>query len=265
MKRLVIINILIILLICIANYVSADSQKNINSKIKFLETADNVETTILENVEKSKNIIINNNEIGLEYKETKNNLNVYVNNNDENYIFKNEKLVGFFKPVEINKNSRMSNTEIDVEKAKEIAQEFIEKNIESFNKYNMVSANYIETYNQYNIRFMRKVKGFDTRDVVEINVDKNAEIASFSAVNQGEFEKYEDVEIDIKTINNLCFKIIQNKYGKKINKTEIKQQYLKLLDGKLVLQTDIIIYLKDNIVNQYSSNYEFESIIYELN
>lgn len=262
MKKCIIISILAFTVICVGTYASANNKKNLNSGIKFLENADLVEVVTSNSTEKNKNIKINDEEINLEYKETRNNLNVYANenNNVEEYIFKDEKLIGFFKPTEISK-IRSSDIEINTESAQKIAQKFGEDNIEDFNKYEMISTNYIESYSQYNIRYMRKLKGIETRDVVEINVRKNGEIASFSAVNQGIFEEYEDSEIDAELINTLCLKAIQNKYRERIKRTEIEQQYLKISDEKLVVQTDIGVFLNDDKLTEI---YECESLIYEI-
>lgn len=261
-KRVTIIILLVFVIICVGTYVSANNKKILNSEIKFLEKTDLIKAVTSTNIGQNKNIKINNEQINLEYKETRNNLNVYTdkNNTDEEYLFKDEKLIGFFKPTDISV-IRSTDEKIDAESAKSIAKEFGEKNIEDFSKYEMISSNYINAYSQYNIRYMRKLKGFETRDVVEINVRSNGEIASFSAVNQGIFEKYEDYEIDTKVINDLCLEAIQNKYGEKVRRTQIEQQYLKILDGKLVVQTDIGVFLNDDILTEI---YECQSLIYEI-
>lgn len=262
MKKFIIIISLLVIIICIGTFVSANNNIDWKSKIKFLENFSLTQTVNSNNVAKTQTIKMNGEKLKLEYKETRNELNVYVakNNEKDEYTFKDGKLVGFLKQSEETK-ARNSEVEIDEQSAKEIAEEFGKSNVEDFNKYEFANSKYIKSYDQYNIRYIRKINGIDTRDVVEINVAENGEIASFSAVNQGEFEKYSNTEIDVESIKQSCLEIVKNKYGDKIKRIEIEQQYLKIEGGKLVVQTDLGVFLEDKALTEI---YQAESLIYEV-
>ena len=259
MKKYVIFSILLFVIIGVTIYLTVSSnQEVVYSQVKFFRNTQSAEKIVLDNVEKNKTIKINGEEINLEYENTINNLNIYNNNNDD-YIFKDNKLVGYLK------ESTLINNKIDKEAAKTKAIEFAKENINNFDRYELVSSNYKESYNEHSFRFVRKINGIDTLDDVDINVDGNGEIISFSASHQGEFEKYKKLKIDSEIINNMCLEAVQNKYGEKIKDINIDSQYLKILAEKLVVQTDVTITLKNEGSTTLTEIPAWESLICEIN
>lgn len=95
MKKFIIIISLLVIIICIGTFVSANNNIDWKSKLKFLENFNLMQTVNSDNVAKTQTIKMNGEKLKLEYKETRNELNVYVakNNEKDEYTFKDGKLV----------------------------------------------------------------------------------------------------------------------------------------------------------------------------
>lgn len=265
MKKFIVVVLLIAIItgFSVLIYATNDKILNVeNKEVKFFnEVSIDSKAMFLENVEKNKNIMINDEEIKVEYLESKRDKNIYISEDNNEYIFDEEKLVGFIKEIEISEKQNR-NVKIEIEKAKEIAENFGKDNIQDFEKYEIVYFDYVETYNEYSIKYMRKLNGLMTQDVIKINIDEFGEIVSFAALHQGEFDKFNDLVIEVEAINSIVINSIKNKYGEEIKETEIEAQFLRVIDNKLVLQTEVkIIYQSENGENITG----LESLIYEIN
>lgn len=193
-KCILIITTLVITLIltstCIYTY--ADNQKKTN--IQF--ASETIET--LNPIYKNKNdkdVTINNKEVKLKYKNTKTNKDIYISDSKDEYIYSNDKLIGF-----------------------------------------------------------------NTNDTVKINVNNSGEVVSFSAFNQGAFEQYKDISIDMKKIESKVIDTIKDKYIDNYINSNITNTFLNIIDNKLVLQIEINIETN----NEINPNI-LEIILYELN
>ncbi len=107
---------------------------------------------------------------------------------------------------------------------------------------------------------MKKLNNIRTQDVVRINVNSLGEIVSYAAFYVGAFDKYETTEIDIQVISEKSIDIIKEKYIKNLENYEIDEQFLRLVEDKLLLQTNIIVTTEENGKKINS----LESVVYEI-
>lgn len=260
-KKYVFVIILFVIIILVGtNFLNNNDIKATHGTVEFLgNTNSNNVITVKEDI-KNKSITISSEKMVLEYKETRNDKDIYINDKHEEYIFINDKLVGFLKNSNLNANDKISESV-----AKEKALAFGKENIKKFDRYELISLDYIPSYNEYSIKYMYKLNGVNTQDTVEINIDGIGEVVSFQAFQQGKFEKYKKYKINIENVNNLCTDAIKNKYGDEIKEIEEQEQYLRILEGKLVLQTNLLITLNNTESNQIISNCKQESLVYQIN
>lgn len=235
------------------------------NKILTIKQTDEVrmETTNEKNLEGTIKRISTDSRIkDIIYKETKVENDIYRDNETKDeYIFRDEKMVGFLKKASVTQKVKSSNNEINKEEARNIVEEFAYNNITQFEKYELVYSNYTESYGEYCFIFMNKINNLNTGDIVKININGNGEIMSYSAFHQGEFEKYQNTYIDVNAIKENIQNTLENKYGDKLEDFEITNQFLRILDGKLTMQNDIVITLS----NTTSGIEEIcDTIIYEV-
>lgn len=263
-KKCIAIVILFFVIICITAYVYANDEKVSSSRIKSFDKMNISNKTTIEDVSKNKSVTIDNKIVNIKYKGTKLEKDIYTNENEDEYIYSDDKLVGFIKKVDL-ESIQSEHDKIDLEAAKKIADKFGKENIENFNKYQIKSSNYIESYNEYNIVYMYSINGIETQDFVKINVNDFGEVVSFAALHQGEFEEYKNLKINTEDINNKLLEEVQDKYGEAIKETKIEEQFLRIVDNELFLQSSIKVILNETNLDGTKNNTNFEVLMYEIN
>lgn len=184
-------------------------------------------------------------EITATYEYSYNDINVYMDNNNTEYLIKNGINVGFIK--DLNRNNIMTISEnVNQEQALSIANEFCNNEIINFNQYEFSNVNYIENYKEYSITYTKKIDKYDTMDFILIIVNTQGEITAFSAANQGEFDKYMNIKINIDEINEFVEDEIENKYEHSIETINHMNRTFKKIDNKLVLECVVEIIFNDN-------------------
>lgn len=251
-KKYILLIVILILILSISVYVYAVSTENVKTKFKQMNQIVNTITDEFNLKENEKTI--NGNE-KIKYQKTKLNKDIYVASNNDEYIYKDNKLVGFIKDID---EIDLELPILDEESAEKVADKFLKENFSNFQKYEIISSNYIKSYAQYSFTYMNKLNNFNTNDIICIYINNAGNIVSYSAFKQGEFEKYKNLKIDVDTIKNSITKIIKDKYNENYVNVKFNYCFLNLINNKLVLQSDINIELKDNTEGI------LDTIIYEL-
>ena len=203
-----------------------------------------------------KAIMDGENEIQLEYKQTKDNKDIYVSSTKDEYIYKNNTLIGFIKNVK----DDINKTKLNSEAAQDIARTFLEEHFSDNQKYVLTTSNYISSYAEYSFIYNNKLNGIDTNDIIKINVNNDGEVVSFSNFNQGMFEQYKDIQIDMELVEKDVAELLKNKYGDNYVSSKITYSFLNFVNDKLVLQIDVAIEVTDQLNTTI-----LDTILYELN
>lgn len=266
MKYRVFYGIIIIVIagILTISFVNATELQKENKILTLKQTDEiNKETANKKDLEgKMKNISTDSGIKEITYKKTKSGNDIYIDSETEDeYILKNEKMVGFLKKTNATQQLKKSNNKINQQEAKKIAEEFAYNNITQFEKYELTYSNYTESYGEYCFIFMNKINNLNTEDIVKINIDGNGKIMSLSAFHQGEFEKYENTNIDLNIIQENIENTLKNKYEGNFESFEITNQFLRIINGKLTIQNDILITLNNTTLGTEEI---CDTIIYEV-
>ncbi len=215
----------------------------INDKIG-MENKDLENTKILEaNLsDKYENLLGKENPVT--YKYSNDDVKVYEDNNNTEYLLKNESLIGFIKEIEPRKVAlKIKSRGISEQHAYEIANTYCESNIRNFEQYILIENKYIETYKEYNIVFNKKIGEYQTMDLIFIAINTQGEITAFVAPNQGEFDEYKNVKTDNAEISNFIAIELNNKYGNDLKNFIEKEKTFKIINNKLVLECSVKIKL----------------------
>lgn len=184
----------------------------ITSGVTFSVKALNIET--VNDKKKIKHIDMFNNEKIINYSYTYDNIDVYVDEQKTEYLIKNDEILGFIKKaskVKIQKNSVITK-----EQAMDCIRIFIENRISNFGNYTLVTEDYNENYGEFSFVFSRKILGYNTMDIIFIAVDKEGKVNAFYTSNMGEFEKYNNIEIDEENISNFVNQSITDRYSEQV-------------------------------------------------
>lgn len=231
------------------------------SKIKFMSETSVANTDTVKTGIETKTIINNNETIQLSYQETKNNKDIYVSAEEDEYIYSNDQLVGFIKNIDVN---NINTTKLESTVAQRIATSFLEENLSNPQDYELTSNNYITSYAEYTFVFMNKLNGYNTNDIIRINVDNSGDVVSFSKFNYNVFEQYKDITIDMDTIEETVTNTIKNKYGNDYVDSEITYSFLNIVNNKLVLQLEVSIETTNTKDSELATPI-LDIILYELN
>ncbi len=248
----------IVIIICSSYSVKATEK----DKLHVIKISTSIENEEIKSNMLNKTIIDNGININLTYKSSKMGKDIYVDNKECEYVYDNEEMVGFLKPI----NKEAIKTEkLGEEKARSIAEKFLEENVINFSKYQLVGCTYINSYNEYKITYMNKLNNINTQDIVDININDLGEITSFLGINQGRFEKYNEKDLNINKVSQLIKDDINDTYAEKVNKLKIQSQELAIENDKLVLISNVSIMLKNNNKNDFTGTcVENISYSYEL-
>lgn len=254
-KKIILLIVILLMILSVGVYVYAVNEGNEKAKIKDMDQVISTLTDTVNLKKSDKSINGINGSEKIKYQKTKLNKDIYISNNNDEYIYKDDKLVGFIK--DIDKND-LDMPVLDIKIAEKVANKFLKENISNFEKYEFISSNYVKSYAQYSFAYMNKLNDFDTNDLIYIYVNNAGEVASYSAFKQREFEKYKDLKIDVDMIKSLITDKIKDEYNDNYIHVEFNYCFLNIINDKLVFQCDIKIELKDNTEGI------FDTIIYEL-
>lgn len=199
---------------------------------------------------------------------------IYHDNNDNEYIYNGEKIIGFLKniSVDVNKMKNFDSNKIDKNKllsnyektANDMLYKITTMNVETDTKmiddnYKLSYTNYRSDYQELFYTYTKQIDGFDTNDNITISLDLDGNLSSFNAANQGIFDKYDEIKIDRNKVNNFINDRMNSYINEKSDKYKVEYQIINILDGNLVLEIGVGIMKND-------SNYSYNSVIlyYEI-
>lgn len=254
--------ILFALFFCLSVYTYCNDQVSaVAPKTKFINEL-NVENKDIVKTDIGTKTITNNNEtIQLSYQKSKNNKDIYVSAENDEYIYSKDELLGFIKKIDV---ENINTTKLESTVAEEIAIAFLKEHISNLEDYELTSSSYITSYAEHTFIFMNKLNEFNTNDIIKINVDNSGNVVAFSKFNYNAFEKYKDIKIDMETIEKAVTNMIKNKYGNTYINSEITYSFLNIVNNKLVLQTEVSIETTNTKESELATPI-LDIILYELN
>ena len=232
-KKLFILSIIVIAVISLSITAMAavsswksEADKNIPNNSAYGSSYDNSP-----NKELNKTFVFNSVSLNLKYVRTDElkdlsvdkrsdsygTFDVYCDENNTEYLFLlNTDLFCGMKLDNIGQATPKANA-ISVDKANDIANSFLTKNVAEISKYKMFSCVYDELSGIYDIQYYKPINNYKSDDIVRIWVKANGEIGSFSAFNMN---RYADISInsdslksaDDKLNNNIATSLGSSKY-----------------------------------------------------
>lgn len=182
------------------------------------------------------------------YRYSNNDVKVYKDKKNTEYLLKNENLVGFIE--EINPSEVLMETKsggISEQQAYEIAKVYCENNVTNFEQYTFIENKYIESYKEYNIVFNKKIGEYQTMDLVSIAVNTQGKITAFVAPNQCEFDEYKNIKVNNTKISEFIENELNNKYGDNLKKITEREKTFKKIDNKLTLECSVKVELSNGV------------------
>lgn len=204
--------------------------------------------------------LIENQPISIQYKTriNKNNMvsDIYADNQDNQYIYVDENLVGFIKDRNLKENNQISRQSMTVNQANilisqnrlnvtNFARNIIDTNHTSLNDYQLTKTNFVESYDELNYVFTKEIDGYKVNDSITISTDLNGEIVSFVANRQGDFDNYKNMTIDDEDVLDFIESEITTNYDNV--DYVIENQIIDFVDNKLVLANYIKLEYPDYI------------------
>lgn len=167
-KKIILIFIIFIISIlflgCITVNAFIDTKDEGEKRIDEMKVAE-------ENLsEKYENLLRKEDEVT--YKYSSDDIKVYTDKGETEYLVKDEKLVGFIK--ELNPNETViqkRSSGITERDAYEIAKTYCENNISNFEEYTFIENTFVESYKEYNVVFNKKIGEYQTMDLIFIAVN----------------------------------------------------------------------------------------------
>lgn len=258
-KYIILISIVLLLLFLISTSFVVSATNSIGIKGgRIQDLLPESRKAVIPNIP-NKLIPINGNTVNLKYKYSINSdkTSVYTDTNNTEYILDDNTIVGFIKetnhiPKEktISLNSKVKYPEnLSKENILSIATNYCFEHVQEFEKYQLVNLDYISSYDEYSITFMKKCNGYKTCDTAEINITPYGEIVSYFSNNQGLLDKYDESKIIINQvqINNFIDKQL-NIYYNNVKTYRIEDQVLNVVNGKLSVQCYVTIMLNDDTI-----------------
>ena len=242
-----IIAVIIFVIILSIIQISMVFAKNYTTKGKILENSNNdlSDTHIKLNVgDKTINVMGNN--IKVQYEYSVDNIDVYKDINETEYLQKNGKIVGFIRPMNQNVEQFNNDKSIDENEAKNIVNEYAKNNVYDFEQYTFLEVKFNGEYNEYQVYYNKKIGNCLTMDLIYATVDLKGNITSFLADKQGMFDSYKGIEINEEEIEVKLDDIIIQKYKEQLKKWTLKDKTFKIKNNKLVLECIIEVNLNNN-------------------
>lgn len=182
--------------------------------LTIIISASLITVNALSNTKKVQSLLTNK-EISVTFSKSKQasnkNYKIFLDDEDNQYIYNGDNLIGFYKDTELAKNASakkvLSQTEINnkLETYKSVAAEKLNiinsvnntsRELSAKSDYVMIDSYYHEGYNEYTYSYAKKIDGYITNDGVTVSVDENGELVSLAAPRQGLFDDYLNVQID---------------------------------------------------------------------
>ena len=181
---------------------------------------------------------------------------IYADNQDNQYIYVDENLVGFIKDRNLEENNQISRQSMTVNQANilisqnrlnvtNFARNIIDTNHTSLNDYQLTKTNFVESYDELNYVFTKEIDGYKVNDSITISTDLNGEIVSFVANRQGDFDNYKNMTIDDEDVLDFIESEITTNYDNV--DYVIENQIIDFVDNKLVLANYIKLEYPDYI------------------
>ena len=256
-NKKIICSVLLVILFIILSIFTLKVYANSQNKVDGIFLDKNLQDTekIIKEEFNSKTIQLDSKNINLDYtysiKNSEKELDMYLDSNRTEYVFDNNKMVGFIKDISLEQNNRERVANINSTKSQgqilDIAIDYLSKSVDNFDEYELVSIYYIASYNEYSITYMNKCNGYNTFDTAQINITPTGEIVSFCANNQGMMAEYENLNIIVDQKKNCNFieNTLNNEFGN-INKYEIEDKILTKVNNKLAIQYYVALELETN-------------------
>ena len=256
-KKKIILCTLFIILFITLSFFALRAYANGHDKVNgiFLDNTLQSSEKIIKEQFNEKTIQLDSKDITLNYtysvKNSEKELDIYVDPGSTEYVFDDDKMVGFIKDVNLVQNDKKNIVCANSTKSQgqilDIAIGYFSEYINNFEEYELISIQYISSYNEYSITYMNKCNGYNTFDTAQINITPNGEIVSFCANNQGIMAEYENsnIIIDQKKNCNFIENTLNNKFGN-YSKYEINDKILTKIDNKLAIQYYISLELDGN-------------------
>lgn len=227
----------------------------------LLENLQTDSQKLIKETPTTKQVQLNSENINIEYQYSiqneNQNMDVYIDDKNTEYLLKNDSVVGFIKADKnlttnmmqnSSKNVLNTNTSLSQGQILDIAINYLAKIVTNFEEYDLMSINYISSYNEYAITYMNKCKGYKTLDTACINITPYGEIVSYYANNQGMMDLYENSNITIaqKEVNSFIEETIANKFNE-IKNYEIEDELLTIINEKLAIQYYVKVELNNDL------------------
>ncbi len=186
-----------------------------DSSLSFYDTIELPETNII-------------NEVGVKYGK----YDIFKDDKEKEYVFVHEEdIYCGFRTL----NTDSSEATIEEDGAKEIATEYLKKEVSNSSVYQLEDTVYQEWNYSYLVRFRHYIEEIPTEEVVEISVGGNGIVNSYSNFMAGCFDQ---TSVDAGVVKEAMETIkgqLEKEYTSKNYK--INEQGITYQDGKLVLKT----------------------------
>lgn len=254
---------LIIVLVSVLIF-SIYSYANNLIKEKKGEAFNNIFTTgkniKVDNIEQSKKInFLDNNDITLTYQKSQQGYqltaDIYTDNQNNEYIYQGNKLTGFLRDYKSVNNTRLDTNIERLEQStiRDIAKNIIPKLLDiDLKKYDLVNELYVESYDEYVFTFTKTINGYKTTESISISFDSYANLSSFSAPRIAMFDRFENIEIDEKDVNDFIDNYMNETYD--FIKYEVEDKILNVIEGKPILECYIVIKLNGDNFNPITTD-----------
>lgn len=235
-KKVVYITIIAIIITSIP--ISISLARNVSDEGKVLETNYTMANLKVKENMSGKELNINGKKVNTLYSYSMNEVDIYIDKNENEYLQKSGVTVGFIKAMEVEKQieDKLREVEIDEKAALEIAIEYGKNNVDEFEKYTTLGVKFCNTYNEYQVYFNKMIDNCLTMDQIYITINKLGNITSFLADKQGMFDKYQGINIEENLVNERIEEFVNNKYGQELKKYKMNSKTLKMKNEKLVLE-----------------------------
>lgn len=197
-----------------------------------------------DDLELYKTIYLNNNNISLKFDakiKTHNDIvTVYKDKVSNEYLFKNENMIGFLENKRIEKNITTKTDNVKIETS-DIQKNEMLKNI-NLNDYKLDNVIYTKDYGEMFYTYVKYINDIKTNDFVDISFNVDGTLSSYSAPNQGIFDHL-ITRIKQKDINEFIKRTMEKKY--KNVKYNIESTYLDYQNDKYIVVCDVTLYYND--------------------
>lgn len=201
----------------------------------------------------ARQIDILDNETIATYSYTYDNIDVYVDTQQTEYLVKDNTTLGFIKKLQSSNVSRSAI--ITQQQALTIGQQFINSKISNFNNYTLSSADYNNDYGEYSFIFTKKLLNYDTMDLIFVAISSSGSINAFYAVNSGEFDNYNNITLNENDITNFINQEINSKYYNQVEEINELGRTFKKDNNELILEIIVEVSLENGTIVGESLTY----------